>query len=75
MLDRTALSVENKWFDKQGRTYVYYKQSDAQNNLNIGKNKATAIFTELENIVLLFDKGKGKVSQQKIRDEFHKIYR
>ena len=66
LLDRTALSVENKWFDKQGRTYVYYKQSDAQNNLNIGKNKATAIFTELENIGLIIRQRQGQGKPTKI---------
>ena len=66
LLDRTALSVENKWFDKQGRTYVYYKQSDAQNNLNIGKNKATAIFTELENIGLIIRQKQGQGKPTKI---------
>lgn len=66
LLDRTALSVENKWFDKQGRIYVYYKQSDAQNNLNIGKNKATAIFTELENIGLIIRQRQGQGKPTKI---------
>ena len=66
LLDRTALSVENKWFDKEGHTYVYYKQTDAQKNLNIGKNKATAIFTELENIGLIIRQKQGQGKPTKV---------
>ena len=45
---------------------MYYKQSDAQNNLNIGKNKATAIFTELENIGLIIRQKQGQGKPTKI---------
>ena len=53
LLDRTSLSKKSKWVDADGKTYVFYKQENAQESLNIGKDKAVKIFVELENIGLI----------------------
>lgn len=52
LLDRTSLSKKNGWIDKSGITFVYYKQELVQKQLNIGRDKAMRIFSELEKLVL-----------------------
>ena len=66
LLDRTSLSVKNKWVDKAGMAYVYYKQETAQENLNIGKDKALKIFAELEKIGLIIRKKQGQGNPTRI---------
>ncbi len=60
LLDRLALSLKNKWIDKNGIAFVYYKQETAQENLNIGKNKTIKLFKELEDIGLIIRKKQGQ---------------
>lgn len=65
LLDRCGLSKKNKWCDKDGRLYVFFKQDEACEKLNIGKDKAVKIFNELEKIGLINRKNKVRVNQQK----------
>ncbi len=66
LLDRTSLSKKSKWVDTDGKTYVFYKQENAQESLNIGKDKAVKIFVELENIGLIIRKKQGQGKPTKI---------
>mgnify|MGYP000099352151 FL=1 len=66
LLDRTSLSKKSKWVDADGKTYVFYKQENAQESLNIGKDKAVKIFVELENIGLIIRKKQGQGKPTKI---------
>ncbi len=66
LLDRTSLSKKSKWVDADGKTYVFYKQENAQESLNIGKDKAVKIFVELENIGLIIRKKQGQGKPIKI---------
>ena len=40
LLDRCGLSRKSKWCDEDGKLYVFFKQEEACEKLNIGKNKA-----------------------------------
>lgn len=62
LLDRTALSRKHGWFDEDGKIFVYFKQTEAMERLNIGKDKANKIFHELDNIGLIkrVKQGQGK---------------
>lgn len=66
LLDRTSLSKKSKWVDTDGKTYVFYKQENAQESLNIGKDKAVKIFVELEQIGLIIRKKQGQGKPTKI---------
>ena len=66
LLDRTSLSKKSKWVDADGKTYVFYKQENAQESLNIGKDKAVKIFVELEKIGLIIRKKQGQGKPTKI---------
>ena len=67
LLDRTSLSKKSKWVDADGKTYVFYKQENAQESLNIGKDKAVKIFVELEKIGLIIRKKQGQGKPTKIK--------
>lgn len=66
LLDRTSLSKKNGWIDKSGITFVYYKQELVQEQLNIGRDKAMRIFSELEKIGLIIRKKQGLGKPTKI---------
>ena len=70
LLDRATLSKSNNWIDELGRVYVFYKQTEAMEMLNIKKNKVIAIFKELEDIGLLIRKkqGQGKSTRLYVLD-------
>lgn len=70
LLDRATLSKSNNWIDELGRVYVFFKQTEAMEMLNIKKNKVIAIFKELEEIGLLIRKkqGQGKPTRLYVLD-------
>ncbi len=59
LLDRCGLSRKSKWYDEDGKLYVFFKQEEAIEKLNIGKNKAVKIFDELEQTGLIIRKKQG----------------
>lgn len=66
LLDRCGLSKKNKWCEDDGRLYVFFKQDEACEKLNIGKDKAVKIFNELEKIGLISRKKQGQGKPIKI---------
>lgn len=66
LLDRCGLSRKNKWSDDDGKLYVFFKQEEAVEKLNIGKNKAVKIFDELEQTGLIIRKKQGQGKPTKI---------
>lgn len=66
LLDRTGLSRKNNWYDKSGRLFVYYCQTEACEKLNIGREKAVKIFSELEKVGLIIRKKQGQGNPTKI---------
>lgn len=66
LLDRCGLSRKNKWNDDDGKLYVFFKQEEAIEKLNIGKNKAVKIFDELEQVGLIIRKKQGQGKPTKI---------
>ena len=67
LLDRCGLSRKNKWYDDDGgKLYVFFKQEEAIEKLNIGKNKAVKIFDELEQTGLIIRKKQGQGKPTKI---------
>lgn len=66
LLDRCGLSRKSKWCDEDGKLYVFFKQEEACEKLNIGKNKAVKIFDELEQTGLIIRKKQGQGKPTKI---------
>ena len=66
LLDRCGLSRKSKWCDEDGKLYVFFKQEEACEKLNIGKNKAVKIFGELEQTGLIVRKKQGQGKPTKI---------
>ncbi len=48
MLDRTWLSRENGWIDKEGRAYIYFTFEEIDRVLNISHNRAAKLLSLLE---------------------------
>ena len=48
MLDRMSLSIKNKWFDTEGRAYIYYSLEDIMDALACSNKKAITIMRELD---------------------------
>ena len=48
LLDRAGLSKKNKWYDKNGHVYVYFRVKEICKVLGIGKDKATRLLRELD---------------------------
>lgn len=59
MLDRMGLSVQNHWFDKENRAYIYFTQREVQEVLDCGHNKANTLFADLERVGLVERKRQG----------------
>lgn len=66
LLDRASLSKKYRWIDEHNRIYVYFKQDEAQEMLNIGVGKAVKIFNELEEIGLILRKKQGQGKPTKV---------
>ena len=63
MLDKISLSIENEWFDDQNRAYIIYTLAKFSADLNCSPDKATRIFSSLQNIGLIerVRRGQGKI--------------
>ena len=66
LLDRVGLSRRNGWADDEGRLYIYFTQDEACEKLNVGKNKITRIFIELEKVGLIQRQKQGLCKPIKI---------
>lgn len=66
LLDRSTLSKQNHWIDENDRVYVYFKQDEAMDMLNIKKNKVISIFKELDEIGLIVRKKLGQGNPTRI---------
>lgn len=66
LLDRSTLSKQNHWIDENDRVYVYFKQDEAMDMLNIKKNKVISIFKELDDIGLIRRKKLGQGNPTRI---------
>ena len=66
LLDRATLSKSKKWIDDDGRIYVFYRQEEVQDMLNIGVGKTVKIFNELEEFGLIIRKKLGQGKPTKI---------
>lgn len=64
MLDRMSLSLKNKWFDEEQRTYIYFAQQEAAEMLDCGEDKIRIVFKNLEEYGLIERRkqGQGKPS-------------
>lgn len=66
LLDRATLSKNNGWIDENDRVYVFFKQSEVMECLNIKKNKTVAIFKELDDVGLIIRKKIGQGNPTRI---------
>ena len=53
LLNRTGLSVVNGWNDDKGRTYTNYTIEDIMAEMHISHTKASRLFSELTNMVVV----------------------
>lgn len=62
LLNRTALSARNGWFDEMNRVYIIYTIEDIMVDLNCWKEKATKLMKELKTVGLIktIRRGLGK---------------
>ncbi|MBQ8504247.1 MAG: replication initiator protein A [Clostridia bacterium] len=60
MIDRTSLSVKNKWCDKNGEVFIYYTVAETCEKLGCGHDKATKLQRELVRHKLLRRERQGK---------------
>lgn len=68
LLDRIGLSFQNpdRFVDDFGRTFIYFTRETTMKLLNCGKEKAAAIFQELEKVGLIERKRQGLGKPTKI---------
>ena len=59
LLDRTALSRENGWFDEAGRVYVYFTIKSVKESMGCGNDKACGLLKELESFGLIEKRKQG----------------
>ena len=59
LLRRAGVSRKEKWFDGDGRLYVYYTIKEARKLLGCCNQKAIKTFTELEKTSLILRKKQG----------------
>ncbi len=45
MLDRTSLSVKHRWYDKQGRLYIYFTIKEIETTLQCSQKKPCECWT------------------------------
>lgn len=63
MLDRMSLSARSGWFDDQDRVYIKYSLKSIMEDLNVKKDSAAKLISELEEIGLIdVIKQSGKAS-------------
>lgn len=48
MLDRMSLSAKNRWYDEQGRVYIYYTAEEIREDLCCCYDKALKLLAELD---------------------------
>lgn len=59
MLQRASLSYKNKWFDEEGRIFIYFTVNEVMNTFKRASEKSAKIMKELENIGLIEKKRQG----------------
>lgn len=59
MLDRMQLSAKNKWYDENGRIYIYYTLKQIMKSLGCAKQKAVKLLDELERDAELIERESG----------------
>lgn len=74
LLDRTWLSIKNKYVDEQGSAYIYYTRKEASDKLRISEKTAGKLFKELEDMDLIEEvrQGQGRANVifvKKVADE------
>lgn len=75
-LSRNSLSIKNNWQDDDGKTFIYYTQEEAMDNLNCKTDKIVKIFSELDKIKLIERKKQGLGKPTKIYvKKFYSDYR
>lgn len=76
LLSQNSLSMSNGWQDEDGKTFIYYTQEEAMDNLNCANGKIVRIFAELDNIKLIERKKQGLGKPTKIYvKKFYSDYR
>ena len=69
LIDRASLSKKYNWIDDDGKIYVYFRQEEAQEMLNMASGKAVKIFKELDTfgLIIRIKQGQGKPTAESRR--------
>ena len=62
MLDRTSISRENGYFDRNGNVKIFFTVEEVRQKLHKGKNRSITVIRELENCGLItrIKRGQGR---------------
>ena len=66
LLDRMSLSIENNWFDKQGRVFIIYTIAEINSTLGCANSKACNTLKQLIDVGLIEKDNKGQGKAQLI---------
>ena len=66
LLDRMSLSIENNWFDKQGRVFIIYTIAEIVSTLGCANTKACNTLRQLIDVGLIEKDNKGQGKAQLI---------
>lgn len=66
MLDRTCLSIKNKWVDDLGRVFIYFTIEDSCEILGKSYSRVSKVMVELEKSKLITRKRQGQGKPSKI---------
>ena len=74
MLDRTWLSRDNGWIDRNGHAYIYFTFEEIDRVLNIGHNRASKLLKALEKHALIrrVRQGLGRPNRIYVGDFYQK---
>ena len=59
IIDRTQLSLQNKWRDKNGKIFIYFSVEEAGKLLGCSRKKAGQLMAELEHYTYIYRKKQG----------------
>ena len=72
LLDRMSLSVKHRWYDPDGRVYIYYTVDEICSTLTCGRDKAMKLLAELDTnkgigLIERIKQGQGKPTKIYVR--------
>lgn len=69
LLDRNSLSMENGWYEDDGRVYIYYDRAELGEMLQVSKDLIIRYFKQLQdfNLIEIKRQGQGKANKYYVK--------